>query len=118
MVSDLPTPALPLDGESDSQGALSLALHSSLACPSFVTTSDLDAGSLPPSTAVKDRLDGLRSISGVGGGPTLSDTGTLYKEDGKERQEFFEAGDVFWRDKIVHDHKSIAAGSAILITVK
>ena len=48
----------------------------------------------------------------------LSDTGTLYKEDGKERQEFFEAGDVFWRDKIVHDHKSIAAGSAILITVK
>ncbi len=48
----------------------------------------------------------------------LSDTSMLYKEDGKERQESFKAGDVFWLDKIAHDHKSIAAGSAILITVK
>jgi quercetin dioxygenase-like cupin family protein len=47
------------------------------------------------------------------------DTITMtYKEDGKEFDKEYRAGDVIWIDKVTHDHKSDVDQTAILITLK
>jgi quercetin dioxygenase-like cupin family protein len=48
----------------------------------------------------------------------LDDIAMIYKDEGGERQEHFEAGTVFWVDAVEHDHKLIEGGEAVLVTVK
>lgn len=42
----------------------------------------------------------------------------LYREGGEETERSFAAGDVFWVDKVEHDHKALTQGRAVLVTVK
>ena len=41
-----------------------------------------------------------------------------YKEDDKETDVTYEAGDVFWIDPVTHDHKPVGKGKAVLINLK
>ena len=45
-------------------------------------------------------------------------TKMMYKEDGQEVERSFKPGDVFWVDKVTHDHKATSKGKGILISVK
>jgi hypothetical protein len=48
----------------------------------------------------------------------LTETTTLYKEGDEEKAVTYKPGNVFWIDKVTHDHKSVGGGSALLITLK
>ena len=41
-----------------------------------------------------------------------------YKEDGKESEKEYTAGQVIWINKVTHDHKTDVDQSAIIITLK
>lgn len=48
----------------------------------------------------------------------LEDAKLMYKTGGKEEEVSYEAGDVFWIDKVEHDHKAITQGGAVIVTLK
>ena len=48
----------------------------------------------------------------------LDDLSTLYKENGEKEELSYNKGDVFWIDRVEHDHKTIKGGVGVLITFK
>lgn len=48
----------------------------------------------------------------------LEDSTMMYNISGEEKEVKYKAGDVFWIDKVEHDHMAKTEGEAILITVK
>ncbi len=48
----------------------------------------------------------------------ITDIEQIVKEGGKEETRTYKPGDVFMVEKGTHDHKSVKAGMAVLITLK